>query len=289
MGKSIILPYFNTIAQPNPAIGRSGDMYKNGFDKIPMLQAAIAQDRERIVSHGLYGKIKTLSGLSVFMSHHVFAVWDFMSLLKSLQAKLTCVSVPWHPVGDAATRFLINEIVVGEESDTMPDGTYTSHFELYLRAMAETGTDITFVLEFLDAIANNDKPGLDRTGRAVPKAALDFMGKTFDVIQRGKPHELAAVFTFGREDLIPEMFLSIVNELDTQHPGNVSLFKYYLDRHIEVDGGHHGQLALQMVAALCGDDDVKWDEALNATKETLAARWELWNAAALQIDALQNR
>src|ERR1700760_2966336 len=108
-------------------------------ERIERLKAGIEPLRKQLIEHPLYKHINSLNELSVFMEHHVFAVWDFMSLLKALQQKLTCTTLPWMPAGNANTRYLINEIVTGEESDIDEYGNRTSHFELYLKAMAQAG------------------------------------------------------------------------------------------------------------------------------------------------------
>ncbi|MFD9637544.1 DUF3050 domain-containing protein [Streptomyces violascens] len=102
------------------------------------LHEAITAERSLIVEHPMYPLLDSLDRIRVFQEHHVFAVWDFMSLLKSLQRELTCVGVPWVPQGPPTSRRLINDIVLAEESDEVGDG-YLSHFELYLRSMEEAG------------------------------------------------------------------------------------------------------------------------------------------------------
>jgi hypothetical protein len=119
----------------------------------------------------------------------------------------------------------------------------------------------------------------------IDEGAARFVGFTFDIINSQKPHLLAAVFTFGREDLIPGMFISIINDMDNNFPEVISTFKYYLDRHIEVDGGHHSHLALQMTEQLCGNDADKWAEAEAAVIKALQMRINLWDAVYNQISA----
>ena len=109
------------------------------------IRAQIAPARARLLAHSLYARMASLDDVQRFMESHVFAVWDFMSLLKRLQRDLTCLDLPWVPVGEAEVRFLINEIVCGEESDVDPAGTRISHFELYLRAMHEAGAGATAI------------------------------------------------------------------------------------------------------------------------------------------------
>jgi hypothetical protein len=99
----------------------------------------VSEARKRVVTHRLYDSLNTYCAIVTFMEHHVFAVWDFMSLLKSLQRCLTCVTVPWVPIGATGSRRLINEIVLAEESDERLGG-YASHFEWYLTAMAEASS-----------------------------------------------------------------------------------------------------------------------------------------------------
>ena len=217
------------------------------------------------------------------MEYHVYAVWDFMSLLKSLQRQLTCIDVPWVPKGNANTRYLINEIVIGEESDVDEQGRRTSHFELYLSAMLQSGASTKKVERLVTAVAAGTDIYDALNDNTIPKGANEFMRNTFDVIANGATHTQAAVFTFGREDIIPGMFISFVKELNKQTQDKVSIFQYYLERHIEVDGDHHSILAYQMTEELCGDDPSKWEEATAAVKSALNARISLWDTILEEI------
>src|SRR5689334_17205078 len=97
---------------------------------IDRLKAAVATTRSAVTGHEMYSRLASREAIVTFMEHHVYAVWDFMSLLKSLQRNLTCVDVPWVPTGPTASRRLINDIVLVEESDELAGG-FISHFELY--------------------------------------------------------------------------------------------------------------------------------------------------------------
>jgi hypothetical protein len=257
----------------------------NYSDRIAHLKNEIQPLREQLIQHELYKNINSLDDLTVFMDHHVFAVWDFMSLLKSLQQKLTCTTTPWMPTGNSNTRYLINEIVTGEESDVDETGNRTSHFELYLRAMQQAGSQAVAINNLFNELNFGKHIDEALIIADIPLAARNFVQYTFEVIGTGKNHVQAAVFTFGREDLIPDMFVSIVKELSQQLPGKVDILLYYLERHIEVDGDHHSQLAYQMTAELCGNDDIKWQESTDAVKEALQTRIALWDGILATIKA----
>jgi hypothetical protein len=245
---------------------------------IDSLRKGIHAERETLLAHPLYHQMNTLEDVRRFMESHVFAVWDFMSLLKSLQRELTCTEVPWVPQGNAATRYLINEIVTGEESDVDRHGNRISHFELYLEAMREAGCDLKPIETFVRLVESGKSVSEALRISKAPVGAARFVENTFAVIYSGKRHVMAGVFTFGREDLIPDMFLRLIGELKKQFPGKLDILQYYVERHIEVDGGHHGELALQMTAELCGEDETKWSECLYAVKEALKSRAALWDA-----------
>lgn len=255
---------------------------------IEQLQANIEPLRQEIINHKVYTLINDIEDLQIFMEHHIFAVWDFMSLLKSLQNNLTCTQVPWTPKGSAETRYLINEIVVGEECDVDLDGNRRSHFELYLDAMQQCGADTNQIISFIEKIQTNFtvKEALSQTTSS--QGINHFVNGTFDVINSNKDYLQAAVFTFGREDLIPSMFISIVNDIYQRIPSSVSIFKYYLERHIEVDGDHHSHLALEMTSSLCGDDLSKWSEVEQAVSASLKQRIQLWNGVYEAIQLKNN-
>lgn len=245
---------------------------------VEQLKSNIEQVRNTLLAHPVYSQIQDLQGLQRFSETHVFAVWDFMSLLKSLQIGLTSVTLPWLPVGNADTRYLINEIVLGEESDVDEAGNRISHFELYLKAMQQMGAS-TNVIETIIAQINTGTKVQDAIeGAQLPKQVKDFLQFTFDISFNAPLHVKAAVFTFGREDLIPSMFMKILDKIYADAPDKVSIFKYYIERHIEVDGDHHSHLALDMVNRLCGSDASKWEQASAASIKALELRIGLWDA-----------
>ena len=248
---------------------------------IVSIEARIQPLRVRLAAHPLYRGIRTEADLRRFMESHVFAVWDFMSLLKALQAKLTCVSSPWVPTALPESRRFINEIVLGEESDLF-HGRALSHFEIYLEAMQAAGARTGAIVGLLASLG--ERPVLDALDRAdIPKGARAFLRTTFSLIGTGKLHALAAAFTFGREDVIPEMFRALVRDLNRENAGSLDTFVWYLERHIEVDGEDHGPLSLRMVADICGSDAIKWREAADAAEAALQARLDLWDSILLDI------
>src|ERR1700756_518355 len=93
--------------------------------------------RTELLEHPVYAEVTSVEDLRRFMEDHVFAVWDYMSLLKRLQQDVTCIKV--LPADNARAARLINDIVTGEETDVGPDGSYVSHLALYLRAMRDIG------------------------------------------------------------------------------------------------------------------------------------------------------
>ena len=238
----------------------------------------------QLASHPLYRSFTRMEDLHLFMESHVFAVWDFMSLLKSLQRGLTCVDVPWLPSRTPESRHLVNEIVLGEESDIY-NGLHVSHFELYRLAMQHCGASTAAV----EVLVEELRSGADVHGAlnacGAPPEAVAFVRDTFSIIDRDKLHVTAAAFTFGREDLIPEMFKGFVRDLNRELRGSLETFVWYLDRHIEVDGGEHGPMALRMIAELCGDDESKWAEAEEAAVFALHSRLRLWDGITERIAA----
>lgn len=238
---------------------------------------SIAALREKLVIHPIYQQIDSLEKIQRFMEHHAFAVWDFMSLLKALQIELTCTTLPWVPVGSARTRYLINEIVAGEESDLDEKGERCSHFELYLTAMKEAGASCEAMQQFVASLEKGHAVKDALQNSLIPPPAKAFVETTFRFIETAQPHVIASVFTFGREDLIPDIFVAMVQKLSATFPGKLEIFKYYLERHIEVDGGHHSHLAQAMTAELCGPDEQKWQEATAAAAASMEARLAFWD------------
>lgn len=245
-------------------------------DPLQELQLRLVPLRASLVEHELYRRIEDAASLRTFMEHHVFAVWDFMSLLKGLQKQLTCVEIPWRPARDCSAARLVNEIVLGEESDEDGEGSFASHYELYLRAMKEAGANTASIEQFVERI--DEGAGLETAlaEAKAPEAAAAFVEATFRTIEQGSLCCLASAFTFGREDLLPSVFQKIAEEADAAS-GGFSKFRYYLDRHIQLDGDVHGPMAARLVRTLCGDVPERWRQAEAGAAAALRARIALWD------------
>jgi hypothetical protein len=250
---------------------------KRPLNQLHKIEQRLTPLKEALVNHRIYGEIDRIDALRLFMEHHIFAVWDFMSLLKVLQRRLCCVEVPWLPAADSQGCRFINEIVLAEESDIDARGRYASHFELYHGSMKQCVANTAGIDGFLSDLRHGTDLLTALESPEVPQAARQFVQQTFKIIEAGNLCEVAAAFTFGREDLLPDVFQRIVDELNTQAGGRLEDFKYYLERHIGLDGDEHGPMATRLLQSLCGADDALWEMAEQTAVDCLLARQQLWD------------
>lgn len=244
--------------------------------------------RDELLNHQIYRAVTTSSDLQIFMQHHVFAVCDFMWLVKRLQDEICGTTHPWTPPQAPQLCRFVNEIVLGEECDEDGDGGYCSHFELYLRAMDDVKSSSVEIVDFIDALKSGVKvpAALEETG--IPDSVRKFVLINHELVSSGNAGQVAAAFCFGREDIIPGMFSRL---LDGFHSAGLQVprLQHYIERHIEVDGDHHGPLAHLMVDRLCGDSDVTLKQAVDAAKAALTNRIALWDGVLDQLSAKESR
>ncbi|MCA1925645.1 MAG: DUF3050 domain-containing protein [Thiobacillus sp.] len=239
--------------------------------------AFIESLRAKLDAHPIYAAVQTPDDLRVFMQHHIYSVWDFMSLIKYLQNEVAPARWPWTPRGDASVARFINELVLEEESDIALPGRdgHTSHFELYLDAMREIGADAVTPARFVDKVA---QAGIEAAlgSDLAPAPSAAFTRRTFDFLASGKPHAVAAALALGREHVIPSMFRAFLSRMavtEAQAPS----FHYYLNRHVHLDEDFHAPLSLRLLAALCDGQDSRWREAEAAASAAVDARLQFWD------------
>jgi len=122
----------------------------------------------------------------------------------------------------------------------------------------------------------------------VPLPARYFSETTFGFIREGKPHAVAAALALGREQVIPKMFRRFLDGMRVSEV-RAPIFHHYLERHIELDGDHHGPFTLRLLETLCGDDRDKLMEAETAAEEAICARICFWDGILNAIDARRDK
>ncbi|TCW38816.1 DUF3050 domain-containing protein [Laceyella sacchari] len=241
----------------------------------------IQTTREDLLTHPVYTMVNSPERIKIFMKHHVFAVWDYMNVLKRLQRQLTSLSIPWIPRAHAEYVRYINEMVLTEEADEDGQGGYASHFEMYIQAMDEAGADITPIQQYVEMIIAGYHPLESLYSSEIPPTVADFVRQSLELSLNGKPHEVAAWFIFGRDDLIPDMFATLLRSLEQQ--GIHNRFTSYLRRHLAVDGRRNGPLAEKLLQSLCGNDPLKREQAYRIAQSALEARLRLWDGITDEI------
>ncbi len=245
--------------------------------------------RVRLESHPIYAAVATVEDLRVFMQHHVYSVWDFMSLIKYLQHEIAPARWPWTPSGDASIQRFINELVLEEETDIALPGRegHTSHFLLYLDAMREIGANADTPSRFVQRVAGQ---GIDAALNTdlIPAPSAHFTRTTFDFLASGKPHTVAAALALGREHVIPSMFRAFLARM-TVTEAQAPSFHYYLNRHVHLDEDFHAPLSLRLLASLCSDDPIKWREAEAAAEHAVNARLQFWDGVLTVLPSQQSQ
>jgi hypothetical protein len=249
-------------------------------DCLELLSKSLDPLMKKLGDHPLYQNITSIKALQHFMEHHVFAVWDFMCLLKELHRRIVSTSAPWFPAKDPLSAHLISSILVDEEGDLAEDGkTYLSHYDLYLQSMKKVGANTAPMSQFLSELRNGVPVEEALNATQINPLAKQFVLSTFSFFELGT-HEIAAAFVYGREGITPVIFEPLVNAIKRNFADDSKLSSliYYFDRHIELDSNQHFDQAKRMLSNLIGNDPRKMEEAKNAAHRALIARLDFLTA-----------
>ncbi len=231
--------------------------------------------KHKISAHPLFASKLEPKHICKFMESHIFAVWGFMSILKSLQKIITPDNLPWMPNKNTKNGLVnfVNEIILCEESDYIEGIGFISHFEIYLLAMKNMGAKTDQLDKLIARITDNgyNENYLDDINASVE--VKSFLKHDLEVSINGTLPEIIGAFTLGREKVIPNMFSYILPAIK-----ETSTSKYlitYLERHIDIDGDRHGPLSMKLLNTSC--DKKQLSLAYATAIKSLELRLLVWD------------
>jgi Protein of unknown function (DUF3050) len=268
---------------------------KNSQQPFQQFLAEVRPDQQVLLNHRLYKQLTTPSALRIFMQMHVFAVWDNMMLLKTLQQRLTCVTTPWLPPSDPIAARLINEIILDEETESCGDGEYLSHVQLYLMAMADLGAQTQPIDQLMDLLRGGMGLQTALASVEIAPSAAAFVQTTWQICQ-GPTSGIVAAFLSGREEISPPMFAHLLKRLDAveqslnsqDHSWRSDRFRNYCQHHVGLDEAQHIPIAKRLLHRVCGQHPQDWQQATLAAIATLTARKQLWDGILAAIAAIES-
>ncbi|NVJ59807.1 MAG: DUF3050 domain-containing protein [Gammaproteobacteria bacterium] len=230
-------------------------------------------------NHPLFNCIHFIEDLKVFMEHHIFTVWGYLSLLKAMQCNLTCASAPWIPVGDPSIRRMINELVCREESNELVGGLST--FEWYLQSMSDCNANTSSINKMIDSLSHGEHSFLDLSYLSSP--LKNYIITIQQIIKNGSLREIAAAFSAEQSVRLPKPFIKATSSLNKQHPKQTKSFHYYIksyyqERYVKEDFTKHGTLTLSLLVRLCNNNNNKYRDCLSVIEQILESKLLLWNS-----------
>ena len=231
--------------------------------------------KQSITTHPLFTEELNTKQICKFMESHIFAVWGFMSILKSLQKKITPNDLPWIPNENTKNGLInfVNEIILCEESDYIDGIGFISHFEIYLLAMKSMGAKSEQLDKFISRINNEgyDEKFLDDVNTSTE--VKEFLKHDLEISLNGTLPEIVGAFTLGREKVIPNMFSYILPAI--KETASSKYLVTYLERHIDIDGDRHGPLSMKLLDATCNNEQL--NSAYTAAIRSLKLRLRVWD------------
>jgi Protein of unknown function (DUF3050) len=257
--------------------------------------AEVRPHQQVLLRHPLYAELTTPSAIRTFMQAHVFAVWDNMTLLKTLQQRLTCVTTPWLPVADPIAARLINEIILDEETESFGNGVYLSHVQFYLMAMTDLGAQTQPIRQTIDLLHGGMGLETALANVEISPSTSAFVSTTWQICQ-GSTAGIVAAFLSGREEISPPMFANLLKRLDVVERSLIlpddswcsDRLRDYCQHHVGLDETQHIPIAKKLLDRICGENLEAWEQAITAAIATLVARKQLWDEISTTIEPIES-
>lgn len=238
------------------------------------LISEIENETINLINHPLYNSIKTESDIKMYMFNQVWCVWDFMTLVKSIQIQIIPPNILWTPPKFPELGAYIYEVLLTEETDKGYNSeTNSSHFQTFLKAMKESSVDTSSVDKFIELLENGNQFEIAIDSCGIHKEAKEFITTTYE-FAKSDLHISIAVFCLSREGVIPDMFMNLLANVSLSN--NYKIFNWYLNRHIYLDSQSHGPLSIKLFKTIV-DTKQKQEEALQASLKALKARNKYFN------------